>query len=139
MKDYHGPRRPMHITRAWIFDGLALIWLLIPWLLVGVAWRRWWAARNRQNIFEDFIEDPAFLFGQTLATISCRAFVASLMQIGHLRLRVLDYAPELGTIAALIALTVLPFALKRAKWFPFAGCLLNAGLVLAFFVVNLRD
>jgi hypothetical protein len=136
LEDYDGRR--MHRTPDWIFEGLALVWLLTPWLLVAVAWRRWWAGRNKQNVLEEFIDDPAFLVGQILATISCAAFVAPLIQTGHWRLRELEYAPALGTLAALIALPVLPFALKRAKWFPFAGCLLNVGLALEFFLLNMR-
>jgi hypothetical protein len=65
----------MHTTSDWMFIGLALAWLATPWVLVAFAWKKWAKARRNGNPVEDLIDDPAFLIGQILATVSCCAFI----------------------------------------------------------------
>jgi len=129
----------MHTTSEWMFNGLALVWLATPWALVALAWRKWVRTRTEGSPVEDFIDDPAFLFGQVLASVSCCAlaaiFIPAIMQ---LHVKALDKAPDVGlvisAVSALIGIFVLPFAVKRVKWLPFVSCLINAsGIAFLFF------
>jgi hypothetical protein len=123
-----------------MFMSLALVWLVTPWALVALAWRKWIRTRTPQGSpCEDFIDDPAFLFGQVLASVSCCAlaaiFIPAIMQ---LHVKALDKAPDIGlvisAVSALIGIFVLPFAVRRVKWLPFVSCLLNAsGIAFLFF------
>lgn len=126
-------------TSEWMFIGLALVWLVTPWALVALTWRKWLQTRAQGSPVEDFIDDPAFLFGQVLASVSCCAlaaiFIPAVMQLHS---KALDRAPDVGllisAVSALIGIFVLPFALRRVKWLPFVSCLLNAsGVAFLFF------
>jgi len=55
--------------------GLGLISWATPGGLVAFAWRKWSKARRNGNAVGDLIDNPAFLSGQILATVSCRAFI----------------------------------------------------------------
>jgi hypothetical protein len=124
-----------------MFIGFALTWLATPWALVALAWRKWVRTRTQESPFEDFIDDPAFLFGQILASVSCCALAAIFIPaITQLHIKALDKAPDVGlvisAVSALIGIFVLPFAVKRVKWLGFASCLLNAGFIFAFVVIE---
>jgi hypothetical protein len=55
----------------WMFICAFLVWSATPWVLVALAWRKW--ATSKVSLMEDLIDDPAFLIGQVLATVSCCA------------------------------------------------------------------
>jgi len=131
----------MHKTVEWTFIGLVLIWLAAPCLLVALAWRKWAHTRSRGNPLEDLIDDPAFLIGQILATVSCCALVPLYLSAAYRwnqmsRMEVFDYGLIISVISAVLGVFVLPFGLKRAKWFSFVSCLLNACFVLVFMVIE---
>jgi predicted benzoate:H+ symporter BenE len=42
----------------------------------------------------------------------------------------------ISLVSGLIAGFILPFGLKCAKWLSFVSCLLNAGMVLTFVVIE---
>jgi hypothetical protein len=123
----------MHRALDWVFIVLGLIWLATPWVLVPVAWRKWAKGRRKGNpLMEDLIDDPAFLIGQTLATISCCAFIPIYIFVA-VRMdqprHVLDSAVLLCFASACVAVLTLPFAVSRAKWLSFASSLLNASAI----------
>jgi hypothetical protein len=124
----------MRGARDWIFVVLFVVWPATPWMLVVLAWRKW--ARSRTPLSEDLIDDPALLGGQILATVSCCGFVPLWLTAIPRWKGWPNVAIEYGLIAsgvsALVALFILPFGLKRAKWLSFASCVLNAGLVFMF-------
>jgi len=128
----------MHKTPEWILVGLALVWLATPWVFVALAWKKWARTRTKGNPLEDLIDDPAFLIGQILATVSCCAliplFIPALYWWG--RMEAVDHGLIISLVSGLIAGFILPFGLKCAKWLSFVGCLLNAGMVLTFVVVE---
>jgi hypothetical protein len=128
----------MHKTAEWVFVGAALIWSVTPCVLVALAWRKWTRTRSKGNPAEDFIDDPAFFIGQILATVSCVAlapfYIPATYRWQHSRLQ--EYGLILSAISALLAVIILPFGLKRAKWLSFVSCLLNTGLFIAFIFVS---
>ena len=128
----------MH-TSEWMFDGLALLWVVTPWALVALAWKKWARTRTKGTPLEDLIDDPAFLIGQALATVSCCALTPLLVPATYwwsrFKMDAVDRGLIISLVSGVIACFILPFALKRAKWLAFASCLLNAGMVL-FFVVT---
>jgi hypothetical protein len=130
----------MHKTSELFLDGLALVWLATPWVLVAFAWKKWARTRTKANPLEDLIDDPAFLIGQILATVSCCAliplFIAATYWWGRLRMETVDHGLIISLVSGLIAGFILPFGLKRAKWLSFVSCLLNAGMVLTFVVIE---
>ena len=110
-------------------------------MLVALAWRKWAHTRSRGNPLEDLIDDPAFLIGQILATVSCCALVPLYLSAAYRwnqmsRMEVFDYGLIISVISAVLGVFVLPFGLKRAKWFSFVSCLLNACFVLVFMVIE---
>jgi hypothetical protein len=130
-------------TSEWVFIGFALVWLATPWALVALAWRKWVRTRTQESPFEDFIDDPAFLFGQILASVSCCALAAILIPaITQLHIKALDKAPDVGlvisAVSALIGISLLPFAVKRAKWLPFVSCLLNVSGIAFLFIASIE-
>ena len=131
----------MHATQGWLIIGLAFVWLTTPWVLVTLAWKMWGRARARGNPLENLIDDPAFVIGQTLASISCCALLvlfvptALALQITVAN-KLVGYGFTIAAVSALIGTVVLPFALKRFKWFGFASCLLNVGFILTFVVIE---
>ncbi len=133
----------MKTTSEWVFIGFALVWLATPWALVALAWRKWVQTYKQESPFEDFIDDPAFLFGQILASLSCCALAAIFIPaITQLHLKALDKAPDVGlvisAVSALIGIFVLPFAVKRAKWLPFVSCLLNVSGIAFLFIASIE-
>ena len=128
----------MHKTPEWILVGLALVWLATPWVLVALAWKKWARTRTKGNPLEDLIDDPAFLIGQILATVSCCAliplFIPAIYWWG--RMEAVDHGLIISLVSGLIAGFILPFGLKCDKWLSFVSCLLNAGMVLTFVVVE---
>jgi hypothetical protein len=131
----------MHKTPEWLFIGFALVWLATPWALVVSGWRTWVRTRTQGSPWEDFIDDPAFLIGQSLASVSCCAlailFVPGLVRL-HIKApdKALDYGLVISAVSALLAVFVLPFALKSVKWLAFASCLLNGGCIFTFVVIE---
>jgi len=130
-------------TSEWVFIGFALVWLATPWALVALAWRKWVRTCTQESPFEDFIDDPAFLFGQILASLSCCALAAIFIPaITQLHIKALDKAPDVGlvisAVSALIGIFVLPFAVKRAKWLPFVSCLLNVSGIAFLFIASIE-
>ena len=104
-------------------------------------------SRKRRSLskgpFKDFIDDPAFLFGQILASLSCCALAAIFIPaITQLHIKALDKAPDVGlvisAVSALIGIFVLPFAVKRAKWLPFVSCLLNVSGIAFLFIASIE-
>jgi hypothetical protein len=130
----------MHKTPEWIIIGLALIWLVTPWTLVALAWKKWARTRDKGNPLEDLIDDPAFLIGQILATVSCCAlvplFVPATYCWGRLRIAAVDHGLIISLVSGFIAAFILPFGIRRAKWLSFVSCLLNAGVVLTFIAIE---
>jgi hypothetical protein len=128
----------MHKTPEWILIGLALIWLGTPWALVALAWKKWVRTRSKGNPLEDLIDDPAFLIGQILATVSCCAliplFVPATYWWGHIE--AVNHGLIISLVSGFIAAFILPFGIRRAKWLSFVSCLLNAGIVLTFMVIE---
>jgi len=120
----------MRHTHEWVNIGLVLIWLLIPWILLSLAWWKWARSRAAGNPIEEFIDDPAFLGGQVLATVSCCALVP--LFVSHL----IGYGLIISATSGLIGAAVLPFGFKRAKWLSFVSCLLNAATVVVFMLVQ---
>jgi hypothetical protein len=129
----------VHKTPEWILVGFAVAWLATPWVLVAVAWKKWLRMRTKGTALEDIIDDPAFLIGQALATVSCCAltplFIPATYWWGRLKMDAVDRGLIISLLSGVIACFILPFALKRAKWLSFVSCLLNAGMVL-FFVIT---
>jgi MFS family permease len=131
----------MYATQEWLIIGLAIVWLGTPWTLVTLGWKMWGRTRTRGNPMEDLIDDPAFVIGQTLASISCCTLLvlfvptALTLQITVAN-RVLGYGFTIAAVSALIGIVVLPFAVKRSKWFGFASCLLNVGFIFTFVVIE---
>jgi hypothetical protein len=124
-----------------VIIGVFFIWSATPWALVALAWRKW--ARTKVSLMEDLIDDPAFLFGQILATVSCCSLVplyitatTATYRWGHSHMEVLEYGVIISLVSGLIAVFILPFGLKHAKWLSFVSCLLNTGVVLLFVVVE---
>jgi hypothetical protein len=37
----------------WFLVALALVWLATPWVLVGLAWKKWACTRTKGNPLED--------------------------------------------------------------------------------------
>jgi hypothetical protein len=131
----------MHATQEWLIIGLAVAWLATPWVLVTLAWKMWGRTRTRGNPLEDLIDDPAFVIGQTLASISCCTlpvlFLPTALTLQMtVASKVVGYGFTIAAVSALIGIAVLPFALKRFKWFGFASCLLNVGFILMFVVIE---
>ena len=112
----------MKTTSEWVFIGFALVWLATPWALVALAWRKWVRTRTQESPFEDFIDDPAFLFGQILASVSCCAFAAIFIPaITQLHIKALDKAPDVGlvisAVSALIGILQFPcWPLEHQVW-----------------------
>jgi len=122
----------MHKALDSVFVVLGLIWLATPWVLVPLAWRKWARARRKGNPLEDLIDDPAFLIGQTLATVSCCAFVPVYIFVAAKMdqpRQVLDSAVLVCFTSACVAVFTLPFAINRAKWLSFASSLLNVSAI----------
>jgi hypothetical protein len=131
----------MHATQGWLIIGLAFVWLATPCVLVTLAWKMWGRTRTRGSPLEDLIDDPAFVIGQTLASISCCTlpvlFVPTALTLQMtLANKVVGYGFTIAAVSALIGIVVLPFALKRFKWFGFASCLLNVGFILMFVAIE---
>jgi hypothetical protein len=130
----------MQRTPEWLLVALALVWLATPWVLVGLAWKKWARTRTKGNPLEDLIDDPAFLIGQILATISCCAliplFIPATYWWGRLRMETVGHGLIISLVSGLIADFILPFGLRSAKWLSFVSCLLNAGMVLTFVVIE---
>jgi len=130
----------MHKTPEWFLVGMALVWLATPWLLVALAWKKWARMRTKGNPLEDLIDDPAFLIGQILATVSCCAliplFIPATSWWGRLRMDTVDDGLIISLVSGLVAGLILPFGLKRAKWLSFVSCLLNAGMALTFVAIE---
>jgi hypothetical protein len=127
----------MHRTPEWIVIGLVLMWLATPWVLVTLAWWKWARTRSEGNPLEDLIDDPAFLIGQILASVSCCALVPLFIPaLGRPHMQALDYGLIISILAALVGIFTLPFGLKRVKWLSFVSCLLNAGVVLMFILIE---
>jgi hypothetical protein len=130
----------MHRTPEWILVGSALVWLTAPWVLVALAWKKWSRTRTNGNPLEDLIDDPAFLIGQILATVSCCALIPLLIPAtywwGRSRMEMVDHGLIVSLVSGRIACFILPFGLKRAKRLSFLSCLLNAGMVLMFVVTE---
>jgi hypothetical protein len=131
----------MHSTSEWMFLGFALVWLAMPWALVALGWRKWVQTRTDGSALEDFIDDPAFLIGHSLASVSCCALAALwIPTILRLHIKPQNMAPDYGfvisAVSALIGIFVLPFALKRVKWLGFASCVLNVGFIFTFVVIE---
>jgi hypothetical protein len=61
----------MHKMRELLFDGLALVWLATPRVLVAFAWKKWARTRTKADPLQNLIDDPGFLIGQILVTASC--------------------------------------------------------------------
>jgi len=119
----------MHKDLNWLIGVLPLIWLA----MVPLGWRKWARERHKGDpLLEELIDDPAFLIGQTLATVSCCAFIAvyvfALLRIDRPR-KVLNSVVLLCFASSCIAVLTLPFAANRAKWFSFASSLLNASSI----------
>lgn len=133
-------RNIVHKTPEWILVGLSVAWLATPWVLVALAWKKWARTRTKGTPLEDLIDDPAFLIGQILATVSCCAliplFIPATYWWGRLRMDAVDRGLIISLVSGVIACFILPFALKRAKWLSFVSCLLNAGMVLVFVVIE---
>jgi hypothetical protein len=51
-------------------------------------------------------------------------------------MKAVDHGLIISLVSGVIACLILPFALKRAKWLSFVSCLLNAGMVLIFVVIE---
>jgi hypothetical protein len=127
----------MHRTPEWVVVGLALIWLATPWVLVALAWWKWARTRSEGNPVEDLIDDPAFFVGQILASVSCCALVPLFIPaVGMWRMQAVDSGLITSVVAALIAVFILPFGIKRAKWLSFVSSLLNVGIVVMFIVIE---
>lgn len=130
----------MHKTPEWFLAALAVVWLATPWVLVAFAWKKWAPMRTKANPLEDLIDDPAFLIGQILATVSCCAliplFISATSWWGRLRMETVDHGLIISLVSGLIAVFILPFGLRRAKWLSFVSCLLNFGMVLTFVVIE---
>jgi hypothetical protein len=128
----------MHKTPEWILIGLALIWLGTPWALVALAWKKWVRTRSKGNPLEDLIDDPAFLIGQILATVSCCALIPLFVPATYWwgRIEAVNHGLIISLVSGFIAAFILPFGIRRAKWLSFVSCLLNAGMVLTFMVIE---
>jgi hypothetical protein len=128
----------MHKTPEWILVGLALVWLATPWVFVALAWKKWARTRTKGNPLEDLIDDPAFLIGQILATVSCCAliplFIPALYWWG--RMEAVDHGLIIVWFQGLSRASSFRFGLKCAKWLSFVSCLQNAGMVLTFVVIE---
>jgi hypothetical protein len=111
-----------------ILEVVAVVWFAAPWVLVSLAWRKW--TRNKAA--------PAFLTGNILATVSCIGLLPFAMPVRmsweQIRVDALEYGVIVSFVAAACALFILPFAQNRAKWLSFACSLLNACLVVMFFL-----
>jgi|SRR5580704_12591079 hypothetical protein len=128
----------MHGARDWIFAVLFVAWSATPWMLVVLAWRKW--ARSRAPILEDLIDDPALLGGQILATVSCCALIplwlTAIPRWESWPNIAIEYGMIASGVSAVVALFILPFGLRRAKWLSFASCSLNAGLVFTLLLAS---
>jgi len=128
----------MHKTPEWLLIAIAIIWSLTPWMLVAMAWAKWARTRIQGNTIDDLIDDPAFFLGQILATLSCLTLVPFYMSTTtrweQLRIYALEYGVIISGAAGLIALFILPFANRRAKWLSFTGCLFTESIVVMFFL-----
>ncbi len=127
----------MHKAPEWIFVGVALIWSATPWVLMAFGWMKW-ARSCRSGVVEGFIEDPAFLIGQIVGTVSCFALVPLYLPATsrweQLRVEAVEYGLIVCIVSSLFALFFLSFGRSRAKWLMLAGCVLNAGIVSMFFL-----
>jgi hypothetical protein len=132
----------MSKTPEWLFVGVALIWCVAPWMLTAFGWRKWAQTCGRSGLIEGFIDDPAFLIGQILGTLSCLALVPlyapATFRWEWLRVDAVNYGLILCIVSTLVALFVLPFGRNRAKWLILAGCVLNAGIVFGLFFLSLE-
>jgi hypothetical protein len=120
--------------------GLALIWFAMPWVLIGLAWRKW--ARRPAGLMDDLIDDPAFLVGQILASISCFALVPLYLSANPRAepwlTKSVGWGLVISAASAVIAAFTLPFGLNRAKRLSFVSCVLNA-VVVAFFFLSVWE
>jgi len=111
-----------------ILAALGVALLAAPWVLVAVAWRKW--ARTKAA--------PAFLTGNILATVSCCGLIPFVLPVTRrweqTRIDALSCGLIVSFVSAVLALFILPFSQNRAKWLSFAACLLNACVVVMFFL-----
>lgn len=128
----------MHKGPDWILVGAGLIWSATPWMLMVLAWRRWAQKCSSGGVVEGFIDDPAFLIGQILGTVSCFALVPLYLPATsrweQLRVEALECGLIVCIVSSFLALFFLPFGHSKAKWLMLAGCVLNAGIVSIFFL-----
>jgi hypothetical protein len=124
------------MDRDWPLIGVFLAWSATPWVLVTLAWRKW--ARSRVSLMEGVIDDPAFLIGQVLATVSCCALVPFYLSASQrweqLRVDALGWGLIITVFSVFMAMFILPFGLSRARWLSFVSCLRNLGIVVMFFL-----
>jgi hypothetical protein len=122
--------------RHWLLIGVFLVWSATPWVLVALAWRK--LARSRVSLVEGVIDDPAFLIGQVLATVSCCALVPLYLPATRrweqLRVDSLEWGLIITAVSVLMAMFILPFGLSRARWLSFVSCLLNLSTAVMFFL-----
>ena len=115
----------------WLIIAVGLIWSAAPWVFAVMAWAKWARTRATRS-------DPAFLFGQILATVSCSAlipfYIPNTTRWEQLRIDVLEVGVLVSIVAAFVGLFILPFGRNRAKWLPFVSCLMNGGFVVMFFL-----
>src|SRR5580658_2062605 len=130
----------MHKVAEWAIIGVALVWAGTPWVLMALAWRKWASLRTTGNPLEDLIDDPAFLIGQALATVSCCAliplYLATIYGGKQSSNEVVGYGLLIALISGFVGVVVLPFASKHAKWLPFVTCVLNTCFVLILVVIE---
>jgi hypothetical protein len=130
----------MHGSRDWIFVVLLLAGSATPWMLVGLAWRKW--AGSRAPLLDELIDDPALLGGQILSTVSCCALVplwlTAIPRWSSWPNVAIEYGMIASGVSALVALFILPIGRKSAKWLSFAGCVLNGGLVFMFLLASVE-
>jgi hypothetical protein len=87
---------------------------------------------------EGVIDDPAFLIGQVLATVSCCALVPLYLPASQrweqLRIDALEWGLIITAVSVFMVMFILPFGLGRARWLSWVGCLLNLGIIVMYFL-----
>jgi len=130
--------RLLHELPEWSVVSFFVFWSVAPAGLVAFAWRKWAQARSQLTATGEAVDNPAFLIGQILGTISCCGILAFYVPWRGAWDQVRDYGVIVSFGAALIALFILPFGRNRAKWLTAFGCVMNAALVVLF-VLSLGD
>jgi hypothetical protein len=118
----------MRDLREPVVFGIGAFAWLAPWMLIGTAW---WRSRSQRS-------DTTLIIGNLFATASCSWLlpfaVPNTTRWEQLRVDVLSYGVIASAACALLAISVLPFAYARAKWFSLSGSAINACMIAIFFL-----